>query len=182
MNVRHVLAASIVLAAAGSAAVLVQELRLQRNTQNIVAMRIGGAWTLDATLTRRLSPETRKDAPEKLMFAEDEGVLKSLLSAQSRFANKQIFSAGTVAINGGKPAPYVLTNDHGNMSVVIFNGGEGSPTATSLVYTMSIGYATNPRNDVLFLGNEALAQSALAYVHEGSSPIAATATPASAPK
>lgn len=155
---------------------------MQRNTQNIVAMRIGGAWTLDANLTRRLSPETRKDAPEKLMFTEDEAVLKTLAAVQSRFANKQIFSAGTVAINGGKPAPYVLTNDHGNMSVVIYNGGEGSPTSTSIVYTMSLGYATNPRNDVLFLGNDALAQSALAYVHEGSAPISGAATPASAPK
>lgn len=182
MNVRHILAAGIVLAAVGSTAVIVQELRLQRDAQNIVAARIAGAWTLDGGLTRRLDSQPRTDAPGKLMFTENEGVLKELAAAQPRFANKQLFSSGTVAIDGGRAAPYVLTNDHGNMSLVIFNGGDGKATVSSVTYSISIGYATNPRNDVMFLGGEALAHSALAYVHEGSAPIGSSTAPASAPK
>jgi hypothetical protein len=176
MNVRStVLALGLLAAVASAAAVAVQTLAAQPDPANIVATRIVGQWTLDATLTRRLDPNPREGVPTKLKFEENLNMLAALQAAQPRFVNRQIFSAGIVTVEGTKTYPYILSNDHGNMSLVYFNGPESAVTSSSVVHTVSIAYsAADPKSDVLFLGSENLRQSSLAYVHEGAAAIGAT--------
>ncbi|MBK7874382.1 MAG: hypothetical protein IPJ77_01260 [Planctomycetes bacterium] len=181
MIVRNAVLACAALAAVGSTAVLVQELRLQRDAENQVAARIAGSWTLDGGLTRRLDGEARQGVPSKIKFEENENMLAKLKAPQPRFASKQIFSAGIVTIDGTKTHPYILTSDHGNMYLVYYNGAEPEVTTSSVVHTIALGFARNARNDVLFLAGDTRETSSLAFVHEGAAPVTSATTPASGP-
>jgi hypothetical protein len=164
---------ALVLAASGFA---LQTLALVQDNQNILRNRIDGKWTLNASMTRQLQPEPGTALPSSLAFTTDPTVAERLASQKDRLNGLHIFQAGMLTMDG-KTCPYVVTNEHGNATLLYFPS-RGNEVGAATAVALSIGVGRPKTQDILFFGGTADGTSGSGAYQRAE----AVATPASAPK
>jgi hypothetical protein len=135
------------------------ETRISHDTENVVASRLSGRWTIDHQLTRRLTGEE----PEQLEieFINDAPIL-AVIPLPELIRGKQIHLAGTMKMNE-MSYPFVLITHHGNPHVVFFKEGEESPLGDLESFTVMMAIAAEEENDLLFTGGDFNNQPFLAF-------------------
>lgn len=179
MNLRNTLIAALSVAAVTTVAYAFQTLSVKPNPENVVSAHILGTWKLDSVVTRKLDPQSALPATSTISFYDNPGVLPGLTAAAPRFANRLIFAAGIVNVDG-VTHPYVLTNNEGNMYVVWFTAKGENTVAEVTTWRIHIALGKDKAKDMLFLGGETMRGADGAYERAADVPPPVT-TPASAP-
>jgi hypothetical protein len=162
MNMKLLGALGAIAILAGAS--LAFQLGAQPATQgNLIASRLGGAWTMDRALTARLDQQGMIP-PYTVEFAQaDDSVLKAILRDYPRLQSESIYMWGKASMDGDT-SWFILTSFFGNASLVFFE-----PTPRGVVMDpepVSINMAVSrfPAKDILFLGGDHPMKSAAAYV------------------
>lgn len=137
-----------------------QELKVERNKENVVASRLEGEWQVNATLTERLRGGISMG---RLAFRADPSVVEEIPARMAgALGELTIFMAGYMERYGGRSQetyPFILTAMNGNPHVVWFRDDFGD--AESFNVMLAVG--DEPGDDLLFVGGDFNNQSFLAY-------------------
>ncbi|MBK7878796.1 MAG: hypothetical protein IPJ77_24315 [Planctomycetes bacterium] len=177
-NKSWILAASLCTLAAVTTGFTFQQLALVQDNQNLLRTRLEGKWVLDTTMTRHLQPEPGATAPQSVEFTNDPAVMDRLIAQKDRLSSLHLYQSGMLTIDG-KSFPYVVTNEHGNATLLYFptrSNEVGAPTSVSI----AIGVGRPKTQDVLFYSSDAEGKSSAAAFRR--SDAKGVATPASTPK
>ena len=177
MNLRRSLLATLSVLAVTALAFAFQTLQPVNDNQNILRNRLAGKWVLNAAMTRSLQPDGGARFSETLDFTNDPTVMERLIPAKERLTlnGMHLFQSGILTMDG-KPFPYVVTNEHGNATLIYFataNNIIGDATAVNI----GIAVGRPQTQDLLYFGGKADgSQGSGVYTRA-----AATALPAGAP-
>lgn len=154
------LGAIVILAGAS----LAFQLGAQPTTQgNMIASRLGGAWSMDRALTARLDQQGMLP-PYTLKFAQgDDFILKTILREYPRLQSESIYMWGKASVDGDMNW-FILTSFFGNASLVFFDPTLRGPVMDPEPVSINMAFSRYPAKDILFLGGDYATKSAAAYV------------------
>ncbi|MBI5364860.1 MAG: hypothetical protein HZA53_16910 [Planctomycetes bacterium] len=171
------LAAGLCALAAVTTAFTFQQLSLVQDNQNLLRTRLEGQWTLNTAMTRHLQPELGTTAPQTLGFTNDPKVMERLVAQKDRLAGMHLFQSGMLTMDG-KTYPYVVTDEHGNATLIYFQTRSSEIGAATSV-SLALGVGRPKTQDLLFYGGAADGTTgASAYQRSDATVVA---TPASGP-
>lgn len=172
-----VLAAALCALAAVTTAFTFQQLALVQDNQNLLRTRLEGKWSLNSAMTRHLQPEPGAAAPQSLAFTTDPTVMERLVTQQSRLAGMHLFQSGILTMDG-KTYPYVVTDEHGNATLIYFQT-RSNEIGAAVSVPLALGVGRPKTQDLLFYGGAADGTTG-AFAYQRAEAVA-VATPASAP-
>lgn len=126
---------------------------------NAASQHLAGEWRLVPDLSERLTGH-RSGAPERISISSDSSVLVSLPPpVKALLKTTPAYLAGTLTFSSARFS-YVLTVQEGSLRLLCFQPGLPS-VVTSILF--DVIPATEPQNDLLFLGGEKDGQPYFAY-------------------
>lgn len=172
-----ILAASLCALAAVTTGFAFQQLALVQDDQNLLRLRLEGQWNLNSSFTRHLQPEPGTVVPQSIGFTNDPKVMERLIAQRDRLAGLHLYQSGMMTIDG-KSHPFVVTNEHGNATLIYFATRSNEIGAgTSIPIAIAVG---RPKSqDLLFYGGASDGKTGAALYQRSD---AVAAVPASAPK
>ena len=137
-------------------------LTLTKDTENVIASRLEGAWALQIELSATLQNQTpeayaeESRVPKRVEFKSDDKVVGQLPGEMVKVFSdngQPIYLSGWMELMGQK-APFILTNFHGNPHLVFWESREGNLFANPESFNLALAPAAEPKDDLLLIGGD----------------------------